>query len=139
MRERVPNNPKPEADLPDCPEWLTNPAKKIWKETAPQLHAMGVLTRIDADAFAAYCVTLDQWQTAARAIASSTTFVADNGNYVARPEVAIFFTALRSLNQLRDLFGMTPFGRTKIDIKRQTAAASDFDKLTAEADQRRPN
>ena len=51
-REPVFETPK---KTPSPPTWLLKEAKKEWKKLAPALIAMGVLTEMDLDAFAALC------------------------------------------------------------------------------------
>ena len=49
----------PPGDAGDCPidppSWLTQRAKNVWKQYAPDLHKVGVLTLWDVEAFAAWC------------------------------------------------------------------------------------
>lgn len=41
--------------VPDCPERLSGPAKKLWDDLVPQLVKVGVLRIVDGESFAAYC------------------------------------------------------------------------------------
>ena len=48
------NEPKPKGKS-KAPRWLNDGAKKVWVEVAPKLEAIGLLTDVDARAFANYC------------------------------------------------------------------------------------
>ncbi|MBO8169974.1 MAG: phage terminase small subunit P27 family [Thermoanaerobacteraceae bacterium] len=45
------NEPRPQPIAPDPPSWLPTEAKKAWKELAPELERLGLLTAIDGPAF----------------------------------------------------------------------------------------
>ena len=59
--------PQPEiaADVPEPPAFITGYAADEWWKTAPELHRLGLLTRIDVPALAAYCHAFGQWRMAA--------------------------------------------------------------------------
>lgn len=40
---------------PDCPKWLTGPAKKEWNRLVEKLQAVGVLQSVDLALLASYC------------------------------------------------------------------------------------
>ncbi|MEY9182366.1 phage terminase small subunit P27 family [Bradyrhizobium sp. USDA 313] len=65
--------PEPQPLIPKtCPEpppHIDGFALDEWRQIAPQLHAMGLLTRIDVPALAAYCYSFGQWRMAAEALA----------------------------------------------------------------------
>jgi P27 family predicted phage terminase small subunit len=63
--------PQPEiaADVPEPPAFITGYAADEWWKTAPELHRLGLLTRIDVPALAAYCHAFGQWRMAAEALA----------------------------------------------------------------------
>ncbi len=56
------NEPKPPADNVVPPAWLEGDALDKWNELAPQLLSLGVLTNVDADSLARYCVTWQEWK-----------------------------------------------------------------------------
>ena len=51
------NEPQPDPAAPSCPTWLCPHAKSEWRRIVPQLHAMGVLTKIDRTMLETYCET----------------------------------------------------------------------------------
>ena len=55
---------KPQSEIPDCPDWLSAEARKIWHERAPRLAELGLLTNLDRAAFAALCITCADYRKA---------------------------------------------------------------------------
>lgn len=51
-KDRAANEPKPVPIAPPKPAWLKCAAGEIWKQLAPDLDAVGCLTRVDGPAFA---------------------------------------------------------------------------------------
>ena len=49
------DEPQPMPGRPRCPEWLDPAAKAKWRALVPELERLGLLTRLDGDALAAYC------------------------------------------------------------------------------------
>src|SRR4051794_41833408 len=68
-----PMKPEPQPqqlpDVPDPPPFITGYAADEWWRTAPELHRLGLLTRIDVPALAAYCHAFGQWRMAAESLA----------------------------------------------------------------------
>ena len=60
--------------LPDCPEWMTEPAKLEWQRVLPELAKAGRLATLDRAALAAYCQCFAHWQAAEQ-------FLAEGGYY----------------------------------------------------------
>lgn len=61
--------PQPEQaiEVPAPPPFITGYAADEWWRTAPELHRLGLLTRIDVPSLAAYCHAYGQWRLAAEA------------------------------------------------------------------------
>lgn len=47
--------PKPEAGAPGMPSWLSTEAKAEWRRIVPALEQLGLVTKVDRTALAAYC------------------------------------------------------------------------------------
>src|SRR2546423_8307037 len=99
--------PKPEKGIPTMPPGLTDVAKAEWKSIVPLLVAMGVLTKADGKALAAYCSCYAQWMLAEAEIArDGITYqafhVAEDGELIAidrkiNPAVRVRSDALRQM------------------------------------------
>lgn len=57
-----PSEPRPDPARPREPEWLSANARRVWRELCPQLHTMGVLTRVDRGELALYCSAFATWR-----------------------------------------------------------------------------
>jgi P27 family predicted phage terminase small subunit len=61
--ERVNRDEPQPPDLPVVmPPWLSQEAQRKWREVAPALDFMGVLTVVDVDMLAAYCECFARWR-----------------------------------------------------------------------------
>ena len=98
--------PQPERKRPVCPRWLDATAKACWKDIVPQLHTMGVLMKIDANAIVRYCVLWSRWMKAEQFIAKhgETYPLRDNEGSVKClqqfPQVAIAHRLLIALTKI---------------------------------------
>ncbi len=116
------NEPQPEASDLTPPEWISEEAKQVWAEVAPQLDRRGVLKRIDEDALARYCQLWSRWKAAELFIArhGETYPIKDgqgNVKYIQQlPQVAIASKLAQQLTRLEQEFGMTPSARTRIEV-----------------------
>lgn len=54
-RKRNANEPKPQPIAPSCPRWLDGRAKAEWRRVSGELEKLGLLTKVDRAAMAAYC------------------------------------------------------------------------------------
>src|SRR5947207_2015256 len=54
-QKKVIELPSDLAAMPDPPKGLSKEARALWKQVGPELHKMGLLTRIDASAFQMLC------------------------------------------------------------------------------------
>ena len=55
------NEPNPEPAIPECPEELSDEAKKEWERVSAELLPMGLLSRVDRAALAGYCQAWATW------------------------------------------------------------------------------
>ncbi len=136
-KRRQKSEAKGPAGKPRCPDWLDKDGKAMWRQLAPLLDAMGVLTRIDANALARYCRLWSRWR-------KSEAFLDEKGEmYPLRdekgqvkyfqqwPQVAIAHKLALQLTRLEQELGMTPAARSRIRIEKKndkprTAAARHF-------------
>jgi P27 family predicted phage terminase small subunit len=54
---------------PEPPEFLNSYARDEWWTVAPQLHALGLLTKLDCATLAAYCSAYSHWRQASESLA----------------------------------------------------------------------
>ena len=109
------NEPQPEPKPPTCPTHLTEAAKQEWRRIAPQLERLGLLTRLDRVALAAYCQAWGDWIEARRAIKLSGTVVkAPDGGLMLNPYLKVSNTAAKQMHEFLVEFGMSPSSRTRV-------------------------
>lgn len=120
LNNNAPKYPKFDIDdLPTPPSWLNTPAKKEWKRLIPILHQVGVLSKADTGAMAAYCQAFGEFVEATKLVkAKGYTTVTDKGNVVRRPEVGIANTAMKLMVSIAREFGMTPSARSNVDVEK---------------------
>src|SRR5688572_27106167 len=93
------NEPKPEAVAPTCPKHLDKLARAEWRRIVPGLAKLGLLTRVDRAALAAYCVSYGRWVAAERELTKSgLTVKSPNGYEQKSPHLSI---ADKALEQMR--------------------------------------
>lgn len=117
------NEPKPVPIAPECPKWLLADAKKEWARLYPELEAMGLLTRIDGAAFAAYCQSYARWKQAEVAIGRAVKKGEKPGGWEkeARQRQKEMIACAKE-------FGFTPASRARVSVSKQ-AEEDEFEAL----------
>jgi len=119
------NNEMPDvkADIPDAPSFLGDDAREEWDQISTELFDLGLLSKIDRAALAAYCQSFDRWAKAERALAEENLISrTSNGNEIQNPLVGIANKAMENMRKFLVEFGMTPATRANVKkIKRQQA------------------
>ncbi|HUX80263.1 MAG TPA: phage terminase small subunit P27 family [Alphaproteobacteria bacterium] len=124
-KDRAKNEPKPKLGMPKPPEFLQGKALEEWYRKAQLLYDQGTLTLIDDTALGAYCLAYglmcealeicQNQETGKMKLIQETV----NGNFVQYPALGIYRTALRDMVKFAAEFGMTPTGRTGINVPQQ--------------------
>ena len=101
-----------------APDWLSEGATQKWDELALRLHNLGLLTEVDLDTFALYCVTWANWRDAEQKIREQgTTTKAQSGFEAVSPHVTRAKTHLAEVIKLSGLLGLSPSARTRIEVR----------------------
>lgn len=104
-----------DVQMPNCPTWLGREAKREWRRITPLLEETGIITLLDRSTIAGYCTVYESVWRLERLIAEhGYTFTANNGNEVARPEVAMLDKARSQLSRYAVLLGLTPQSRERL-------------------------
>ena len=120
--------PKPESGVPVMPSGLSVVARQEWRSIVPLLLDMGVLTKADGKALAAYCSCYAQWMLAEAEIAKYGITVNvvhlddEDGDilfseFKVNPAVRVRSDALRQMKSFLIEFGLTPASRIKLEMK----------------------
>lgn len=136
--DRMPRNPpSPEPAVPSCPTWLGREATRLWKRLAPELAALGLLTKADRATFAAYCQAYhDWWDLEKRKADAPPTFTTDSGYVQKHPVWAMATDARERVVKLGREFGMTPAARSGIELPAPPEPDRDRAFLQAKHDDR---
>lgn len=124
--------PQPTATPPKCPTWLSASAKKKWKELAPELSRMGLLTIVDGDVLASYCQAWAEFEAATRTIEEEGRTVMSGGKVIGdgpdasvlggqmqpHPAVAMQRSAWKAIKDFASLFGLDPSSRSRLTVKK---------------------
>jgi P27 family predicted phage terminase small subunit len=122
--------PKPAPKVPDMPMWLSAEGKAEWRRVVPELDGIGMLTKVDRAALAAYCAAWARLVEAERLIAKFGHIVfvdpveigsdGDMPVFEVRPASNPALREARAASQLvRQFcaeFGLTPSARTRISL-----------------------
>lgn len=134
-----PHEPTPKKAASDLkpPSWLRDDALQAWKRLLPQLTAVGLLTEVDVDVFAAYCATYARWRAAEDFLAEHGLMFEvrdftgiDKKNQAAKlsapvkyfqqyPQVSVAHKSLLMLCKLGAELGLTPASRSRIHVPEQ--------------------
>lgn len=114
-----PSEPEAPTGYPDCPDWLSSAAARIFDDTCRSLDSMGILSPQWADVIAAYASCQEEIEIYSAIIAQegrtyTTTTQTGDTMYRARPEVAMRADAMRRAQQLRSEIGLGPASKSKV-------------------------
>lgn len=120
------NEPRPEKRAPNCPTWLEPEAKKEWKRMTKTLEAIGILTQVDATAFAGYCQAYARWREAEEFLSKHGTIFKTPSGYIQQvPQVSIAQTYLKIMKDFCSEFGLTPAARSRISVVTTVGISDD--------------
>jgi len=124
------NDAEPVAPLgvPEMPKGLGKTAAAEWKSIVPDLIALGVLSKVDAKALAAYCHSFARWFQAEQDVTKYGVIVeepvllmGEPTGYMRlkkNPACTVSETAMKTMKSFLVEFGMTPASRTRIRIEK---------------------
>jgi P27 family predicted phage terminase small subunit len=109
------DEPMPPVSVPKPPAHLNARARTKFAELAGMLAGCGVMTKLDADALAKYCVIWCRWVDAEAEIKRKGPIVkTEAGNIIHSPYLAVANRCHRQLAQLEGEFGLTPSSRSRV-------------------------
>ena len=109
------NEPKPDAEIPDCPPELGPVAQREWQRLSIELNKLRILTQLDRAALAAYCGAYSLWAEATENIQKFGTMVKSPSGYpIQSPYVSIANRQAEIMMRIASEFGFTPASRSRI-------------------------
>jgi P27 family predicted phage terminase small subunit len=104
--------------IPSCPSHLDAEAKKEWHRLSKDLYALGLLTKIDRDALAAYCQCYSRWVEAEQKLRETGMVVkAPTGYPMLNPYLSVIHKTLNHMQAFLGEFGLTPASRSRIHAR----------------------
>lgn len=120
------SEPKPPTSIPECPDWLEDEAKAEWVRVGEILGNMGVITEVDATAFAGYCQAYARWREAEEFLSQHGSIIRTPNGYLQQvPQVSIAQTNLKIMLKFCEQFGLTPSARSRITADKSVEDTTD--------------
>lgn len=111
----LPVRPRVASEVPPCPRHIDTEAKREWRRVTKELHASGMLAKIDRAALAAYCQSWSRWVEAEENTRKAGLVVkTKNGHPMLNPYLTIANEAMRQMLKYLTEFGMTPSSRSRV-------------------------
>ena len=100
------------------PQIVDNPqALEVWRRLAPRLSAAGVLTILDVDMFAMFCMAVANSQAARRLVdGAGVLVVGDKGRVVRSPALQVWRDNVAIARALASDFGLDPKSRQDLGL-----------------------
>jgi P27 family predicted phage terminase small subunit len=108
---------------PEPPQFIVGYAADEWWRVAPELHALGLLTRIDVPSLAAYCSAFASWRQASESLArmaandpvtNGQLIKTKYGDAVQNPLVSIARKHAADVVRYASEFGLTALARSRL-------------------------
>jgi P27 family predicted phage terminase small subunit len=110
--------PKPAIRVPTCPAHLNPSAKAEWKRLARQMHVLGMISKLDRAALAAYCQAYGRWAEAERKLKETPMLLKlPSGIIQQSPWLAIANKQLELMSKFMSELGLSPVARTRVEVK----------------------
>jgi len=127
------NSPRPKRELvaPPAPDFLDKDARAFWTTLAPKLAEKGLLSALDVDPFAAYCVARSDWIGYLREIQKLKSRVtkSSSGALQQHPLIGMANRAAREMERRGEQFGMGNLTRQRMDLPDGAGDDDDDDEL----------
>lgn len=126
---------------PNCPVWLSDYARTVWRRLSPSLFDLGVLKYEDVFSFAAFCESVAVFKRALEELqaAPEMTQEAESGWRGQHPAVFNYSAAMNNMLNAGARFGLDPSSRSKLRIEaaeKELGLADQLFQLTQQMDKK---
>lgn len=133
---RAKNEATPPIEIPEVPGELSDAAKAEWGRVSQDLFQLGLLSRIDRAALAAYCEAWADYLDAMQRVATigkviktgekviqkpDGTIEKSGGNFIENPYFSIKKRSAELMHKFLIEFGLTPASRSRINVSDEDA------------------
>jgi P27 family predicted phage terminase small subunit len=124
------NEPQPDGDLTEPPEFLSNRAKEIWRSTL-KLVPEGLLRKLDSSVFERWCVAKELYETSYKKVCESGQVIASGkrGAFQYNPFLITMNQAAKHMRAASDEMGFSPAARTRVQVKGKGKSKGKFSGL----------
>jgi len=129
------DEPRPDANIPDCPPELGPVARAEWNRLVGELAALRMITNLDRAALAAYCGAYALWADATSQIEKYGAMIkSPTGFPIQSPYLSIANRQAEIMMRIASEFGFTPASRSRISTPAKSGP-SLFDLMEDSADE----
>ena len=111
------NQPRPKPVAPKCPDYLTGRAVEEWNIVGAELEKLGLLTKVDGNAFCDYCWLCGECADMMELLHKGGMLKKTPNAHVApKAQFTILRDMMKLKNQLANQFGLTPSARERLSV-----------------------
>jgi len=110
-------DPRPQAGIPKLPAHLDRQARKVWRYYAPILSESRILTMVDREALACFCVAAGRRAQAEMELAKTGPVVKSPSGYpIQNPWLAVANKAMEQMLKWGQELGLSPAARSRLHV-----------------------
>jgi len=118
------NEPQPDVEIPDCPDYIQGEARDQWHLIGPPLESAGVLTKLDAVSLAMLANSIARWVRAEEMVRKTGEVLKSaDGGFYQNPYLSVSNRAWEQMNKMLVEFGMTPSSRSRVTVANKSKAS----------------
>lgn len=112
--------------VPACPKFLSDVARKKWRDLTKQLKQTGLLSHVDVDTIARYCAAYATWFKANDMVQKAgEIYLGPNKGLVQNPWLSVRKAASAEMQKISPQLGLDPLSRRHLEIEAAAQAADD--------------
>lgn len=132
--DRDSHGPQVTIEAPKAPGWLPKEAKKYWKDIAPELVSLGLISTVDGAAFTMHCDSMGRYKDVCKKIKENGDKLTGSTPQGYAVQSALFTIRNKLWDQVLKSareFGLTPAGRSVIKSsgQQQLPLGDEWDEL----------
>jgi len=124
-------NPQPQPmSFDEPPKWIGKYGQELWKDRAPELIELGILTKADLPMWSILCCTWNMFREALELLnRDGLRTVDERGLPRKNPVWTLYNNAAKDFSKLAQEFGMTPVSRQRLDVRQPVKGENPWERL----------